>query len=191
MIKAIILASGSPRRQVFLKEMGYTFKVQKKAVEESYPSHLKGAEIARFLAHKKAVLFEKTIRSEELVITADTIVWHHGQCLGKPENNAEAQAMLQQLSGSTHEVITAVGFLTTKGYETLHAVSQVTFKTLAATEITAYIATQAPFDKAGGYGIQDAFGKIAVTEVKGSYSNVVGLPVEPTQKKITEILNRK
>ena len=191
MIKAIILASGSPRRQAFLKEMGYAFEVQKQTIEESYPVHLKGAEIAIFLTHKKAVPFQKTISSEQLVITADTVVWHKGQCLGKPKNKTEAQAMLHKLSGSTHEVITAVGFLTASSYETLHAVSQVTFKTLSKVEINDYIATQAPFDKAGGYGIQDAFGKRAVNQLKGSYSNVVGLPIEPTQKKIAEILRRK
>jgi len=190
MINEIILASGSPRRQAFLKEMGYAFQVQKKAVEEDYPMHLKGADIAVFLAHKKALPFQKTITSEQLVITADTIVWHQEQCLGKPENNAQAKAMLQKLSGSTHEVITAVGFLTSSGYETLHEISHVTFQHLSEATIEAYIATQAPFDKAGGYGIQDSFGKKAVATIQGSYSNVVGLPLEPTQKKIAEILNR-
>ena len=98
--------------------------------------------------------------------------------------------MLQQLSGSTHDVITAVGFLTHNGYESLHAISKVTFKIIPNKDITDYIATRLPFDKAGGYGIQDFFGKKVVQNIEGSYTNVVGLPVKPTQKKIIEILER-
>lgn len=191
MVKMIILASGSPRRQMFLKEMGFPFQIEKQEIDESYPEHLKGAEIAIFLAHKKAIPFQKTITPQQMVITADTIVWHQDQCLGKPQNTAHARSMLNQLSGTTHEVITAVGFLTTTGYETLHEISSVTFKSLLPSEIEAYIATQAPFDKAGSYGIQDHFGKMAVKKIKGSYSNIVGLPIEPTKKKIDEILNSK
>ena len=190
MIDELILASSSPRRQEFLKEMGYSFRIQKHPIEEHYSSHLKGAEIALFLAQKKAIPFQEKVQKNQLIITADTIIWHQQQCLGKPKNDLQAQQMLQQLSVSTHEVITAVGFLTHHGYESLHAISKVTFKIISNKDITDYIATKQPLDKAGGYGIQDAFGKKVVQNIEGSYTNVVGLPVEPTQKKINEILRR-
>jgi len=190
MIEELILASGSPRRKAFFKEMGFDFRVEKYPVDEDYPTSLKGEEIALYLAEKKTQPFLKRIQDNQLVITADTIVWHKGQCLGKPENKNEAYAMLKQLSGTTHEVITAVGFLTKAQFEVLHKVSKVRFKTLTESEIEAYIATQQPYDKAGGYGIQDAFGKAAVVNIQGSYTNVVGLPVEACRKKINEILKR-
>lgn len=190
MIDELILASSSPRRQEFLKEMGYSFRVQKHLIEEHFSSQLKGAEIALFLAQKKAIPFQQNVQKNQLIITADTIVWHQHQCLGKPENDLQALQMLQQLSGSTHEVITAVGFLTYHGYESLHDISKVTFKIMSNKDITEYIASRQPFDKAGGYGIQDTFGKKVVQNIEGSFTNVVGLPVEPTQKKINEILER-
>ena len=170
--------------------MGYSFRIQKHPIEEHFSSQLRRAEIALFLAQKKAIPFQEKVQKNQLIITADTIIWHQQQCLGKPKNDLQAQQMLQQLSESTHEVITAVGFLTHNGYESLHAISKVTFKIISNKDITDYIATKQPFDKAGGYGIQDAFGKKVVQNIEGSYTNVVGLPVEPTQKKINEILGR-
>ena len=190
MIDELILASSSPRRQNFLREMGYQFKVQNNPIEENFSSQLKGAEIALFLAQKKTIPFQQKIQKNQLIITADTIVWYQQQCFGKPENDLQALEMLQQLSGSTHDVITAVGFLTHNGYESLYAISKVTFKIISNKDITDYIATRLPFDKAGGYGIQDVFGKKVVQNIEGSYTNVVGLPVKPTQKKIIEILER-
>ena len=190
MINELILASGSPRRKTFFDQMGFSYRVEKFEVEENFPEHLKAAEIALFLAHKKAIPFQKKIKPTQLVVTADTIVWHKKRCLGKPENKNAAKRMLESLSGSTHEVITAVGFLSAGGYEALYERSTVRFRTLSNETIKDYIASGAPFDKAGGYGIQDAFGKEAVLHIDGSYSNVVGLPLEATQKKITEIFKR-
>ena len=190
MIDELILASSSTRRQEFLKEMGYSFRIQKHPIEEHFSSQLRRAEIALFLAQKKAIPFQEKVQKNQLIITADTIIWHQQQCFGKPKNDLQAQQMLQQLSESTHEVITAVGFLTHNGYGSLHAISKVTFKIISNKDITEYIATRQPFDKAGGYGIQDTFGKKVVQNIEGSYTNVVGLPVEPTQKKINEILGR-
>ena len=112
-----------------------------------------------------ALSFQEKVQKNQLIITADTIIWHQQQCLGKPKNDLQAQQMLQQLSESTHEVITAVGFLTHNGYESLHAISKVTFKIMSNKDITEYIATRQPFDKAGGYGIQDTFGKKVVQNI--------------------------
>ena len=187
----LILASGSPRRQQFLNELEIPFRVQKFEVEEKYPRHLKGAEIAQHITTLKADPFRAIIKPQQLVITADTIVWHEDSYLGKPQSEKEAFEMLSSLSGATHEVITAVGFLTIQEWDVITARTEVTFNMLSKNEIDAYIASGSPMDKAGAYGIQDRIGTIGIKNIKGSYTNVVGLPMAQFYTKLVNKLSVK
>ena len=183
----IILASGSPRRQAFFREMGLTFQVQVKPVDETFPPKLNGIQIAQHIVHQKAQPFLHTMEDNQLIITADTVVWHEHNALGKPQNVEEARNMLHALSAATHEVITAVGFLQKDKWESLYEVSKVSFAPLSDDEIETYLESGSPMDKAGAYGIQDNFGIRNVTYIEGSYSNIIGLPVPQVLKKIKEI----
>ena len=184
----VILASGSPRRKAFFEQMGIPFTQKVIPVEEVSPNALSGVSIVEYLVKLKAQAFESSIEDNQLVITADTIVWHQNQCLGKPADEHEAKQMLSQLSDSTHQVITAVGFLQKNKWESLHCISEVRFKSLSEKAITDYIATGSPMDKAGAYGIQDSFGMCHINSIKGSYTNIIGLPVAQVLGKIEEIL---
>ena len=184
----IILASGSPRRKAFFEQMGIPFTQKVIPVEEVFPNALSGVSIVEYLVKLKAQAFESSIEDNQLVITADTIVWHQNQCLGKPADEYEAKQMLSQLSDSTHQVITAVGFLQKNKWESLHCISEVRFKSVSEKAITDYIATGSPMDKAGAYGIQDSFGMCHINSIKGSYTNIIGLPVAQVLGKIEEIL---
>lgn len=186
----IILASASPRRQAFFKELGIPHKIQVIPVQENYPNELKGAEIAMHIAKQKSIPFESLIQPQQLVITADTIVWHQGCYLGKPKSKEEAIKMLKALSNSTHQVTTAVGFLTVKGFELLEETSEVTFRKLTKTEINHYVESGSPMDKAGAYGIQDPFGEQVILSINGSFSNIVGLPLAQVIIKIQDIVNK-
>ena len=181
----IILASGSPRRQQFFKDMDVPFQIQLKEIEEVYPNTLKAEAITNYLAELKAAAFEN-LGPKDLLITSDTIVWHEEKALGKPKNEADAFQMLQSLSGKTHQVITSVCFKTKEKLETIYEVTEVTFKNLSEAEITYYIENYKPFDKAGSYGIQEWIGSIGITKIEGSYTNVVGLPVEKVYNKLLE-----
>lgn len=172
----LILASGSPRRQQFFKDLDLAFEVRLKEIEEIYPDHLKAEEITNYLSELKASAFEGTLADNELLITSDTIVWHHEKALGKPKSATDAFQMLQSMSGATHEVITSVTFKTNAFVDTLHEVTKVTFSNLEAAEIQYYVDKYKPFDKAGSYGIQEWIGLIAISKIEGSYTNVVGLP---------------
>ena len=184
----IILASGSPRRKAFFEQMGIPFTQKVIPVEEVFPNTLSGVSIVEYLVKLKAQAFESSIEDNQLIITADTIVWHQNQCLGKPGDEYEAKQMLSQLSDSTHQVITAVGFLQKNKWESLHCISEVRFKSVSEKAITDYIATGSPMDKAGAYGIQDSFGMCHINSIKGSYTNIIGLPVAQVLGKIEEIL---
>jgi len=184
----VILASGSPRRKAFFEQMGIPFTQKVIPVEEVFPNALSGVSIVEYLVKLKAQAFESSIEDNQLVITADTIVWHQNQCLGKPADEHEAKQMLSQLSDSTHQVITAVGFLQKNKWESLHCISEVRFKSVSEKAITDYIATGSPMDKAGAYGIQDSFGMCHINSIKGSYTNIIGLPVAQVLGKIEEIL---
>ena len=172
----IILASNSPRRQQFLKDIGLDFRIKTHPVEEIFPEELKAAEISDYLVKLKAEPF-KSLNKRELVITADTIVWHNNQCLGKPKDRAEAFQMLQQLSGEAHQVVTSIAFTQAHQPMVIHQVSTVYFKALTAAEIDYYIDKYQPFDKAGAYGIQEWIGTVGIEKIEGSYTNIVGLPV--------------
>jgi septum formation protein len=174
----IILASGSPRRQQFLKDMDLDFEIRLKEIEEIYPENLKAEAITNYLAELKSNAFEGEIQENEILITSDTLVWLQNKALGKPKNYDDAVAILKSLSNTTHEVITSVCFKTKIKTETIFEVTKVTFKTLTDGEIHYYLDHYKPFDKAGAYGIQEWIGLIGITKIEGSYSNVVGLPTE-------------
>ena len=184
----IILASGSPRRKEFFEQMGIPFTQKVLPVSEIFPEGLKAEAIAEYLVKLKATPFEASIQENQLVITADTIVWHKNKCLGKPENTEEATKMLSKLSGSTHQVITAVGFLRKGKWDSLYCISDVRFNKITPKAISEYIATGSPMDKAGAYGIQDQFGMLNIEYIKGSYTNIIGLPVTQVTNKMAEIL---
>lgn len=172
----LILASGSPRRQQFFKELGLDFEIRLKPVEEDYPSRLSHFEISDYLAQLKALPYKDELQEKDILVTSDTIVWHHGEALGKPQNQEDAFKMIQSLSNQTHEVITSVCFTTKSIQKTVNATTKVTFKELSEAEINYYIETCKPFDKAGAYGIQEWIGQIGIVSIEGSYFNVVGLP---------------
>lgn len=172
----IILASGSPRRQAFFKTLDIDFEIRLKPTKEIYPPELKHVEISNYLAELKALPFKEELKANDILITSDTIVWHANTALGKPKDAADAFNILKGLSNQTHEVITSVCFTTTVFKKTIYNITKVTFKALTDQEIEYYINTCKPFDKAGAYGIQDWIGQIGVTNIEGSYFNVMGLP---------------
>jgi len=183
----IILASGSPRRQQFFKDLGLEFDIILKPVKEEYPNRLHHFEISNYLAQLKSLPFEKELKSNDILITSDTIVWHKEEALGKPRNKQEAFEMLKSMSGQTHEVITSVCFKTNSSEKTIHDITKVTFKELTDDEIWYYIHNFPPMDKAGAYGIQEWIGQIGVTKLEGSYFNVMGLPVHKVYKTLNDI----
>ena len=181
----IILASGSPRRQQFLKELDLDFEIRLKEIEEIYPNHLQAEEITDFLAKLKANAFENELKDNEILITSDTIVWLKNQALGKPTDASHALKMLTEMSGKTHEVITSVCIKTNQKEIVFHDKTSVSFASLTSQEIEYYLKNYKPFDKAGSYGIQEWIGLVAIEKIEGSYANVVGLP---THKLYSELL---
>jgi septum formation protein len=182
----LILASGSPRRQQFFKDLDLDFEIRLKEIEELYPDHLKAEEITNFLAELKAKAFDNELANKELLITSDTIVWLKDKALGKPKDYEDAFQILKSLSNETHEVITSVCFKTIDSIETIFDVTKVTFNILSDDAIRYYLDTYKPFDKAGAYGIQDWIGLIGISKIEGSYTNVVGLPTEKVYKYLTQ-----
>lgn len=172
----LILASGSPRRQQFFKDLDLDFEIRLKDIEEIYPPELKAVEITDYLAALKASAFEGELNENEILVTSDTIVWHENKALGKPKNAEEAFGMIKSLSNTTHEVITSVCFKTNNSSTLLNDSTKVTFNDLSDEAILYYIENYKPYDKAGAYGIQEWFGFMAVAKVEGSYTNVMGLP---------------
>jgi len=183
----IILASGSPRRHQFLKDMKIPFIVEHRSVKEEYPENLKAAEITDYLSELKAKAFLGELKTNDILITSDTIVWLNGEALGKPGTTSEAYKMLESLSGKTHEVITSVTFTTNTLQKTVNCTTAVTFKSLSSGEIDHYIREYHPLDKAGAYGIQEWIGLIGITGIEGSYFNVVGLPTHLVYNTLLEI----
>ena len=175
----IILGSQSPRRQELLHGLDVNFTVNVIAgLEENYPATLQGEEIPMFLAQQKADAYRNTLTPQDMLITADTIVWLDGIVYGKPKDEADAKKMLRALSGKTHDVITGVCVTTTERQETFAAVSKVTFASFSDDEINYYIEKYQPMDKAGSYGVQEWIGYIGVEHIDGSFYNVMGLPVQ-------------
>lgn len=172
----IILASGSPRRQQFLKELDVDFEIQLKDIEEIYPEHLQAEEITNFLAKLKASAFVADLEENDILITSDTIVWLNNKALGKPKDYDDAFEMLTEMSGTTHKVITSVCIKTIDKEIVFYEETLVTFTALSSDEIKYYLNNYKPFDKAGSYGIQEWIGLVAIEKIEGSYANVVGLP---------------
>ncbi len=178
----ILLASGSPRRQQYLKDMGVPFEIVKNPIEEVYPESLKGEEIATYLAKLKSSGLKETLKEKDILLTADTVVWFNNLSLAKPADTEEAKQMLRDLSGQWHEVITSVCFTTATEQRVASSTTKVCFEHLSAEQIDYYVDVYKPLDKAGAYGIQEWLGFVAITEIKGSYSNVVGLPTNLVYK---------
>lgn len=174
----IILASGSPRRQQFFKELDLDFDIRLKDVAEIYDENLKAEAITNYLAELKASAFTDELTDKDILVTSDTIVWHEGKALGKPKDYDDAFQMIASLSGKTHEVITSVCICTSTKKDTFFEVTKVTFNSLTEEEIRYYLDNYQPFDKAGSYGIQEWIGLVAIARIDGSYANVVGLPVD-------------
>ncbi len=184
----LILASGSPRRKQFFTDMGLNFEVRLKSIDEIYPQTLIGNEIPDYLSKLKASAFEGTLSEKEILITSDTVVWYEEKSLAKPGNAKEAITMLSTLSNDWHEVITSVTFTTLSSQRTVSHTTRVKFKLLSQEEIVYYVANFKPFDKAGAYGIQEWIGLIGIEEIKGSYTNVVGLPTQLVYKTLMEMV---
>ncbi len=182
----VILASGSPRRQQFFKDLNIEFTTQLKEVDEVYPDNLIGSEITDYLAELKSKAFEN-LKDREVLITSDTIVWHKNKALGKPTSTKEAKNMLLSLSGNSHKVITSVCIRTKNNQKIINDTTAVFFKKLAEKEVDFYIKNFKPLDKAGAYGIQEWIGLIGIEKIEGSYFNVVGLPTEKLYKELIRL----
>ena len=175
----VVLASNSPRRKELLGGLGIDFEVRTlQDIDESFPDTLEGKEIPLYISGKKAEAYKQTMADDEMIITADTIVYDNGKVLGKPRNREEAVLMLHELSGHAHEVITGVSIVTKKKTVQFASTSHVHFVALTDAEIAYYVDEYKPFDKAGAYGIQEWIGFVAVTRIEGSYFNVMGLPIQ-------------
>ena len=174
--KKIILGSNSPRRKQLLQDAGINFEIRAFPTNENYPTKLKGSEITEYLVKKKSKEF-KGVKDDEIIITADTIVWAQNEHLGKPNSITEAKKFIEKLSNMKNEVITSVCFTKKEKQTTISESTFVLFKKLSISEINYYLNNFDFLDKAGAYGIQDWIGNIGVKRIEGSYTNVVGLPV--------------
>lgn len=183
----LILASGSPRRQQFFKDLDLDFEIRVKEIEEIFPNELKAGQITAYLAELKASAFEGELIDNEILITSDTIVWHNDRALGKPKDKDDAFTILKSLSNCTHDVITSVCFKTNLKTDVITERTQVTFNELTDEAILYYIDNYKPYDKAGAYGIQEWIGFIGVAKIEGSYANVMGLPVDKVYKYLSNL----
>lgn len=184
----LILASNSPRRKELLAGIDVPFEVRIiDGIDESYPADMPTKDIAGYISQKKAQAYRTTLSDDELVITADTIVILGQEVMGKPKDEDEAKRMLHELSGQTHQVITGVTLTTTQRQMSFSVETDVTFKQLTDEEIDYYVTTYHPLDKAGAYGIQEWIGYVGVTALKGSYFNVMGLPVQRIYQELVDM----
>jgi len=182
----IILASKSPRRQQLLGDLGLKFSVQSMDIAEEFPEGLEKTEIPVYLAELKAEAFRPLLKNNQLVITADTIVWLDGNVLNKPADYNDGFRMLKNLSGKKHQVITGVFILSTEKKVSFHTLTDVWFKPLSDKEIHFYLEHYRPYDKAGAYGIQEWIGHIGIYRIEGSFFNVMGLPVQSVYEHLKE-----
>ncbi|MEL5894895.1 Maf-like protein [Bacteroides sp. GD17] len=184
----VILASNSPRRKELLAGLGVEYEVRTLPdVDESYPGTLKGADIPLYIAKEKADAYHSMIQPDELMITADTIVWLDGRVLGKPKDREDAMQMLRDMSGRTHEVFTGVCITTTEWQRCFSAQTEVRFSELSEEEIVYYVDKYQPMDKAGAYGVQEWIGFIGVENISGSYYNIMGLPVQKLYRELQKV----
>ena len=184
----VILASGSPRRRELMAGLGVNYEVRiLPDVDESYPDTLQGEEIPLYIAKEKADAYIPMMQPDELIITADTIVWLDGKVLGKPRDREDALQMLRTMSGRTHEVFTGVCITTTDWQRSFTAQTEVRFATLSEDEIIYYVDNFKPMDKAGAYGVQEWIGFIGVENISGSYYNIMGLPVQKLYRELLKL----
>lgn len=185
----LILGSQSPRRQYLLKELGLPFEVKVlENIDEIYPAELDIYKVPEYVARIKANTYRSFITQATLLITADTIVIHRNEILGKPANYDEAIQIINRLSGNKHTVITGVA-ITSNNRQTLFSAStDVYFSKLSDEEIQYYIKKYKPYDKAGAYGIQEWIGYVGIEKIEGSYFNVMGLPIQKLYRELTEFL---
>lgn len=186
----LILASNSPRRRELLSGLGLDFEVRVlQGIDESYPADLREGDIPFYISRAKAQAYLSSLSEDELLITADTIVWLDGEVLEKPKDEADACRMLRELSGKTHQVFTGVCLTTKEKQVAFSCRTDVTFARLDEEEIQHYVETYRPLDKAGAYGVQEWIGYIGVERVEGSYFNVVGLPVQRLYQTLKQNFN--
>ena len=184
----VILASNSPRRKLLLTGIDIPYEVRTLPdVDESYPATLQGGDIPLYISREKADAYRSVMKEDELIITADTIVWLNGRALGKPKDKEEAALMLHLLSGNTHQVYTGVTLTTSSMQRGFFAVSNVTFAALTDEEIDYYVSHYSPLDKAGAYGAQEWIGYIGVENIQGSYFNVMGLPIQRLYQELKKL----
>ncbi len=185
----IILGSASPRRRQLLREAGISFRTANINCDEVYPLKLRGREIAEYLAGAKADAFSGSLAENDILVTADTIVWCNNTLLGKPADYDEAFRFLRMLSGCEHEVITGISIRNPYKKDLFSVSTRVTFRELDDDEIDCYISDFKPFDKAGAYGIQERIGLTGITSISGSYYNVVGMPVGDLMERLAAFIS--
>jgi len=186
--RKLILGSASPRRKALLEAMGLSLEVRPALMEETYPKDLVGHQITDYLSEQKAKLLQPGLEAGSLLITADTIVWHENEVLEKPAQIHEARRTLSRLSGKWHKVITSVCFTGMGIQRTVHSITEVKFAALSHEMIETYLSDGQPLDKAGAYGIQEWIGLVGVEDIKGSYTNVVGLPTQLVYTTLQELM---
>jgi len=187
----LILASTSPRRRQLLDEAGFRFRTVAVDFIEVWPAHLRGREIAEYLAGGKAAAWNEEIRPGQIIISADTVVWCHDTVLGKPSDPGEAARFLRLLSGCEHEVITGMCLRDSSKKHIFSVTTRVTFRELSDEEIAYYIENYQPLDKAGAYGIQEWIGLRGITRIEGSYYNVMGMPVSDLYTRLLDFTGKR
>lgn len=185
----VILASGSPRRHRFMEQLEIPFTADVRPVNEVFPDHLKGEAITEYLAKLKADAFDD-LQKNQILITSDTIVYLNKVAMGKPKDHDEAVAMITNLSGKRHDVITSVCFTTSGEQKVISFTTEVLFRKLDNDEIEHYVSEYRPFDKAGGYAIQEWIGLVGIESIKGSYFNVVGMPTHLVYNTLKDMLSK-
>jgi len=183
----IVLASKSPRRIQFLKDLDLSFRTISLDIDESYPKYLKSREITDYIAIKKSKSFNENFNKNTLLITSDTIVWYDDKAIGKPKDNNHAKQTLLELSGQYHEVITSVCIKTFNKKIVFNDITKVLFKKLSISEVEYYVQNYNVLDKAGSYGIQDWIGYVAIKSIEGTYNNVMGLPTNLLYEELLKI----
>lgn len=184
--KKIILASKSPRRSQILREAGFNFEIKTKEVEETYPDDLETEKVAEYLAEKKAKATRDFIQNDEILLTADSIVILNNEIFGKPKDFEDACRIIRKLSGNEHKVITGVCLISNEKKVTFSGISKVKFEHLSDEEIEFYVRNFEPYDKAGAYAVQEWIGLCKISKIEGTYSNIMGLPMELVYRHLAE-----